>query len=591
MRTTKLQKAGHEWKACCPFHDEKSPSFTVSDQKGFYHCFGCGAHGDVIRWMTDQRGMQFMDAVKELAVEAGMEVPAPDPVAAQKAEQRAGLNDVMEAAQSWFVENLRSADGADALAYLKNRGFKPDIMREFGFGFAPDDRGALKRALSGFDDAMLVESGMRISVDDGAQYDRFRARLMLPIQDARGRVIAFGGRILDKDAKAAKYLNSPDTPLFDKGRNLYNLHRASPASRQTNRVVVVEGYMDVIALANAGIEDAVAPMGTALTETQIELLWRMVDTPVLCFDGDAAGQRAAMRAISRALPMLRPAHSLRIVRLPTGLDPDDLLKQKGRSAMDALLDGAASLLETLWIFERDAQPLNSPEDKAGLKARINAHIDTIEDQDIKALYRRELLERFSNFAFPPREKKPWVKRDWKSGNFKAANPTLAPEAANRLKRMNSGGNRDRLAAAVITGLARFPQIIIDNAEALGRLAGADSKLGPVIDSLIDTAETLDPADMSPILMPEGFSQAPDETRFSFLREGIDPQAAMSDLAEAVSLLVERPALEAALSAATERFETDPEGAFAEQQRLLKRKLEFERRFRQMGSERAARESG
>lgn len=588
MRTTKLQKAGHEWKACCPFHDEKSPSFTVSDQKGFYHCFGCGAHGDVIRWMTDQRGLGFMDAVKELAAEAGMEVPAPDPVAAQRAEQRAGLNDVMEAAQVWFMDNLRSADGADALAYLKNRGFKPEVMREFGFGFAPDDRNALKRALSNFEDAMLVESGMRISVDDGAQYDRFRARLMLPIQDARGRVIAFGGRILDKDAKAAKYLNSPDTPLFDKGRNLYNLHRASPASRQTNRVVVVEGYMDVIALANAGIEDAVAPMGTALTETQIELLWRMVDTPVLCFDGDAAGQRAAMRAISRALPMLRPAHSLRIVRLPTGLDPDDLLKQKGRGAMDALLDNAPSLLETLWAFERDAQPLKTPEDKAGLKARLNAHIDTIEDQDIKALYRRELLEKFSAFAFPPREKKPWVKRDWKAGNFKAVNPTLSPDAAKRLKHMNSGGNRDRLGTAVVAGLAKWPAAILSNVDVLERLARTDAKLGPIIDSLIDTAETLDPGDMSTILMPEGFSQAPDETRFSFLREGIDPQAALSDLAEAVSLLVERPALESALAAATERFETDPEGAFAEQQRLLKRKLEFEQQLRQMGSERAAR---
>ncbi|MXO90169.1 DNA primase [Pontixanthobacter aquaemixtae] len=588
MRTVKLQKAGHEWKACCPFHNEKSPSFTVSDQKGFYHCFGCQAHGDVISWMTDQRGMSFMDAVKELAAEAGMEVPAPDPQSAARAEQRAELNDVMEAAQSWFEDNLKSADGQQARAYLQQRGFRQEIMREFGFGFAPDSRNALHRALSRFDDDMLVESGMRISVDDGAQYDRFRARLMLPIHDARGRVIAFGGRILDSETKAAKYLNSPDTPLFDKGRNLYNLHRASPASRQSGRIVVVEGYMDVIALANAGIEDAVAPMGTALTERQLEMLWRMVETPVLCFDGDAAGQRAALRAIERALPMLRPSHSLRIVRLPAGLDPDDLLKQQGRKAMDALLDKAATLLDTLWTFERDAQRHDTPEDKAGLKARLLQHVDAIQDPDIRSLYKRELLERFSAFAFPPREKKPWVKREWKPGGFKPANPKLAPEAAARLRRSTSGGSRDLLAGAVIAGLARHPDQILRHAEQLERFAASDRNVGPVIDSLIEAAETLEPGATSPILVPDGISQAPDETRFSFLREGTDPKAACDDLAEAVSLLVERPALEAALAAATARFETDPEGAFTEQQRLLKRKLEFERRLGQMVSERAAR---
>jgi len=269
MRTTKLQRAGREWKACCPFHNEKTPSFTVNDQKGFYHCFGCGAHGDVISWMTDQRGLPFIDAIKELAAQAGMEVPAPDPVAAKRAEKRAGLVDVTEGAQKWFVANLHGPDGESAREYLRTRGFSRRIVEEFGFGYAPDSKIALKSALSDFDDAMLVESGMQISVEDKAPYDRFRDRLMLPIQDQRGRVIAFGGRVLESRDGMAKYLNSPDTPLFDKGRTLYNLHRAGPASRQTNRLVVVEGYMDVIALANAGIADAVAPLGTALTENQL----------------------------------------------------------------------------------------------------------------------------------------------------------------------------------------------------------------------------------------------------------------------------------------------------------------------------------
>jgi len=590
MRTTKLQKSGHEWKACCPFHDEKSPSFTVSDQKGFYHCFGCGAHGDAIRWMTDQRGLEFMDAVKELAAEAGLEVPAADPRAAQKAEVRAGLHDVMQAAQDWFGAKLQANEGTGARDYLKSRGFDAHTVKRFGFGYAPPDRQAMKAALSQFEEPMLIEGGLRILVDDKEPYDRFRSRLMLPIQDARGRVIAFGGRILEADTKAPKYLNSPDTPLFDKGRTLYNLHRAGPASRQTNRVVVVEGYMDVIALAAAGIEDAVAPLGTALTEAQIELLWRLVERPIVCFDGDAAGQKAAMRAVTRALPLLKPSHSLAIVTLPAGLDPDDLLKLKGRGALDELLGNAASLLDTLWSYERDLQPLNSPEDKAGLKARLLDHVDNIQHPDIRALYKRELLERFSTFAFPPRPPRAGrSQNDWKRGvPFKAANPIITPDASSRLRRTSEGGARDELTAAVITGLARYPDQIMRHAEALGRFAGHDQRAAPAIDMLIEAAETLEPADKSPISVPVGTIAPPDNTRFAFLGEGIDPIAARDDLAEAVSLLVERPALEAALTAATARFEADPEGAFAEQQRLLKRKLEFESRLGQMAGKRAAR---
>ncbi|MEN8676218.1 MAG: DNA primase, partial [Alteriqipengyuania sp.] len=348
MRTTKLQRAGREWKACCPFHDEKTPSFTVNDQKGFYHCFGCGAHGDVIRWMTDQRGLQFMDAVKELAVVAGMEMPAPDPREAQKAKRRAGLHDAMGAAQEFFARELAGSRGAQAREYLAKRGFSSAIMREFGFGYAPDDRQALAQALGSLPPQLLVEGGLRIAIDGKDPYDRFRDRLMLPIHDVRGRVIAFGGRILTPKEGAPKYLNSPETPLFDKGRTLYNLHRAGPASRKSDRIIVVEGYMDVIALANAGIGEGVAPLGTALTENHIAELWRHVPCPTLCFDGDAAGQRAVRRAIERALPMLHPGHSLRIAWLPTGLDPDDLIKAKGVAAFEQVLENAQSLLDAVW---------------------------------------------------------------------------------------------------------------------------------------------------------------------------------------------------------------------------------------------------
>ncbi|WP_336986558.1 DNA primase [Altererythrobacter aquiaggeris] len=592
-RTTKLQKAGHEWKACCPFHDEKSPSFTVSDQKGFYHCFGCGAHGDAIRWMTDQRGLAFMDAVKELAAEAGIEVPAADPRQAQRAEQRASLHDVMADAQSFFEKCLLEPVGEKAREYLDARGFGQHTAQRFGFGFTPDSRNAVKQALSQHDQAMLVECGLQIAVDDREPYDRFRGRLMLPIHDARGRVIAFGGRILDAQKKdAPKYLNSPDTPLFDKGRTLYNLHRAGPASRQTRRMVVVEGYMDVIALAAADIPDAVAPLGTALTERQLELLWRMVDVPVLCFDGDAAGQRAAMRAVTRALPMLQPGRSLSIVRLPGGMDPDDVINRRGVKALEALLAKPASLLDTLWEYERDAQPLDTPEAKAGLKQRLIEHTEAIEQQDIRSLYRRDLLDRFSEFAFPPRQQREFKPHGGAGGSFQRgkqfqpAKPRLSPQAAARLRAVVDGGARDTLSAAVFAGLLRFPSSIEQHSEALARLARSEPGLAPAIESLFEAAEALDPAGVAPISDPVGPSTPPDNTRFTFLMEGTDPGAARDDLAEAVGMLVERPALAAALAAATQRFETDPEGAFAEQQRLLKRKLAFESRLGQMAGKRA-----
>ena len=584
-RTTRLTKAGHEFKACCPFHNEKSPSFTVNDQKGFYHCFGCGAHGDVIRWMTDQRGLSFMDAVKELASEAGMEVPAPDPRAAKEAEKRDSLHDVMAAAQAWFVDRLASGEGEKARAYLATRGFNARTVERFGFGYAPEGRQELKAALSRFPEAMLIEAGLRIAVDDKEPYDRFRGRLILPIEDARGRVIAFGGRILDTaKTDAPKYLNSPDTPLFDKGRTLYNLHRAGPASRKTGRIVVVEGYMDVIALAAAGIEDAVAPLGTALTERQIEMLWRLVENPVLCFDGDAAGQRAAMRAVARALPLLRPAHSLRIVRLPAGLDPDDLIKRDGARAMEAALESHASLLDVLWEHERDAQPLSTPEDKAGLKARLMAHVETIADRDIQALYRRDLLERFSAFAFPRREQ-----REWKPGaRGLPVAPRSDPAQVARLRKR--AGSRDALSAAVLAGLLRFPAELARHADALAHADLADPRFMALVDA-VDAGEALETAHLGTILAARGLaSPAPDEyaaLRFGFLIEGGSAEQARADLAQAVGLLVERPALDAALADATRRFESDlSDGAYAEQQRLLKRKLEFDARLRQMASARA-----
>jgi DNA primase len=593
MRSVKLTRAGREFKGCCPFHGEKTPSFYVNDAKQFYHCFGCGAHGDAISWMVDHEGLQFMDAVKQLAAEAGMEVPAPDPVAAQKAEARASLIDVTEAAQRHFVENLGTPSGAAAREYLARRGLSHATLREFGFGWASEDKQALPRALPRFSEEMLADAGMRIVTDSGERYDRFRGRVMLPIHDARGRVIAFGGRILDKREGVAKYLNSPDTPLFDKGRTLYNLHRAAPAVRQSGRVVVVEGYMDVVALAQAGIAEAVAPLGTALTEMQLEMLWRMVDTPILCFDGDAAGQRAAMRAIVRALPMLAPMRSLGIVRLPAGLDPDDLIRERGAKAIEDILSQPASLIDTLWAFERDAQSLATPEAKAGLKARLMAHADTIADPEIRSLYRRELGDRFSAFAYPPRAANPPRSQGQAPGQrgawrgAKMPPPGLSPDARAQLGGLMQGGQRQSLLIATLYGLAHYPQQITRHAEALVQIARHHQDLADLIESLLEFAETLDSRPPSAIWESQGHPAPPADSPFAFLREGTEAGDACEELAEAVSLLVERPALEAALAATIARFESDPEGSFAEQARLRSQLAAVEERLKQFGRRKAA----
>jgi len=596
-RTTRLTKAGHEFKACCPFHNEKSPSFTVNDEKGFYHCFGCGAHGDAIRWMTDQRGLSFMDAVKELAAEAGMEVPAPDPRAARQAEVRDGLHDVMQAAQEWFVAQLAAPDGERARAYLATRGFDAHTLTRFGFGYAPEGRQALKAALARFPEDKLIEAGLRIAVDGKDPYDRFRGRLMLPIEDARGRVIAFGGRILDKTkTDAPKYLNSPDTPLFDKGRTLYNLHRAGPAARQSGRMIVVEGYMDVIALAAAGFPEAVAPLGTALTEHQLALLWRIVETPILCFDGDAAGQRAAMRAIARALPLLKPAHSLRIVRLPSGLDPDDLVKQRGAAAMEELLGEAQPLINVLWEHERDAVPLATPEDKAGLKARLMTHVELIGDQEIRGLYKRELSDRFSAFAYPPREggasggwqagqtRKPAAQGQRRAGPWRDATPPPpSPETAQRLRRATSG-TREALTAAVLAGLCNYPQAISAHADLLARARLSQASHARLLDLLLDLADdpprggqSLEKDHLASTLAKNGASPpAPDDydrIRFPFTSAGAAPADALAALETAIRWLVMVPELDAGIVAATERFDVEEQG------RLRTRKAELEQELK------------
>ena len=585
-RTVKVTKAGREFKACCPFHNEKTPSFTINDEKGFYHCFGCSAHGDAIRWMTDQRGLSFMDAINELASEAGMEVPAPDPKTAKQAEARAGLHDVMAAAQDHFVAALAGLEGAGAREYLARRGMTADTIKAFGFGFAHNSRTALKTALKEFGVPMLVEAGLLIAIDDKEPYDRFRGRLMIPIRDPRGRVIAFGGRILGEGEP--KYLNSPDTPLFDKGRTLYNLDRCSPASRQTGRVIVVEGYMDVIAIAQAGFADAVAPLGTALTEQQIQMLWRMTEKPLLCFDGDAAGQKAALRAALRALPLLKPGHSLQFVTLPEGQDPDDLVKKSGPKALAALLDASEPLVERLWRSEVAAGSLTTPEDRAGLKQRLGVHLASIADSEIRRHYADAFRERFDTlFAAKPRA--PFVpgikgqKRDWRK-------PQILPPGS-ETKSFNAKTS-DFLVQGVLGALLRNPALLDRHRETLSDFVPTDANHARLLGAMLDATfakESLDTDGLITILGEKLYNVAisllhSNGKVFVFNRgeNGVGGDGlfnASKELGEAIRLMKQRPALEDALEHATQLASLEmTDATFAEQQRLRTEKKAFDDRI-------------
>ena len=588
-RSMKLTKAGREFKGCCPFHNEKTPSFYVNDEKGFYHCFGCSAHGDAIRWMTDQRGLGFMDAVKELADAAGMQVPAADPRAAAKAERANTLYDVMTAAQDWFVTQFQGLEGAEARAYCEKRGLKPETNKAFGIGYAPDSRGKLKEALKHFGEEKLVEAGLLISVDDKEPYDRFRGRLMIPIRDPRGRVIAFGGRILG--AGEPKYLNSPDTPLFDKGRTLYNLDKASAASRASGRVIVVEGYMDVIALAQAGFGEAVAPLGTALTEQQIIMLWRMVPKPLLCFDGDSAGQKAAFRAAQRALGGLKPGHSLEFVTLPEGMDPDDLVKKSGARAFGALLDQAEPLVERIWKAELAAGPTSAPEDRAGLKQRLGTQLANIADTEIRRHYADAFAERFDMlFARKTRQPQNAAQRKgpWRPNSNAPAPPTGDAKA------IGSRGP-DLLMQGILTALLSEPALLMRHQEVLSHSVPRDSGHARLLSAMLDAValhsgkETLDSAALLTILGPDLYNMAQallqgDGTAFGFVRKRVDNGEmargdAFGQLDEAIRLMKQRPELEAALQRATEAAGFDlTEESFAEQQRLRAEKQAFDARL-------------
>lgn len=401
-RRVALKKRGRDHWGCCPFHGEKTASFKVSEDRDDYHCFGCGAHGSAFDFVMHVEGLSFPEAAERLAEVVGLEVPKLAPESREKADHVSRLAEANEAAAKWFQAQLRSNQGAEARDYLRQRGVGDKAIEEFRLGYAPDRNDGLKSALldRGFTDQELVESGLLGQPDDGrGSYDRFRNRLMFPIGDRRNRVIAFGGRALAE--ARAKYLNSPESPLFDKGRTLYNYAMAREASRAAGTVIVVEGYMDVIALAEAGFRHTVAPLGTAVTEDQIGLLWQMTSEPIMCLDGDGAGLRAARRAAERALPMLKPGKSLRFALLAEGMDPDDLVRGSGGDALSGLLSGATPMTAMLWQGLLEEREIDTPERRAALEKDVDRLIFSIEDEIVQRHYRDDLKSRMRDALRPP----------------------------------------------------------------------------------------------------------------------------------------------------------------------------------------------
>ncbi|MCG6122789.1 MAG: DNA primase [Microvirga sp.] len=397
-KRVRLKKAGREWKGLSPFNAEKSPSFFVNDQKGFYHCFSSGKHGDIFDFLMETEGLSFPETVERLASEAGVPLPKVSADAVREEKRRTGLHEIMEMAAAFFSQELAGRRGTKAREYVERRGLDARVIERFRMGYAPADRFALRDHLAGkgVPSEGMIEAGLLVTGDDIAvPYDRFRDRVIFPICDIRGRVVAFGGRALSADVPA-KYLNSPDTPLFHKGTMLYNAHLARKAAHEKSAVVAVEGYMDVIALSRMGIHHAVAPLGTALTEDQLAGLWRMADEPVLCFDGDKAGRRAAFRALDTALPILPIGKSLRFAILPEGRDPDDIARDGGgASAMTALLDAALPLVDVLWARELEAGELDTPEQRAAFERRLRQAVRAIKDETLQRYYRDEIEARLS----------------------------------------------------------------------------------------------------------------------------------------------------------------------------------------------------
>lgn len=520
----KTNAAKGDFWAPCPFHQEKTPSFHVDDRKGFYYCFGCHAKGDALTFLRESDNMGFREAVETLAREAGMVLPDPDPEVRARSDRRAGLAEVMEAAVQHYRLQLRAAAGAEARAYLARRGLSDGAIERFDLGFAPDQRQGLVAALGqkGIAVGAMAEAGLVIAPEGGgAPCDRFRGRVIFPIRDARGRCIGLGGRAMDPGAPA-KYLNSPETPLFDKGRSLYNIGPARTAAGKGAQLVVAEGYMDVIALSEAGFGATVAPLGTAVTEDQLRLMWQVHPEPVIALDGDAAGIRAAGRLVDLALPMLEAGYGLRFALLPGGMDPDDLIRSGGRAAMQQVLDAARPMIALIWQRETEGRSFDSPERRATLDKRLRGVLAQIRDPALRTHYEADLrrlrAELFAALAQPLR---PWrgpagrgsaeraSGRAGRAGGGAGPGAPVQPLPATRASPLAAAGRSDPAEAirvsVVLATFALHPGLIAGFLGALETLEtpqAAQARLRAALIGWSPSAETLAEADALAELGPE-----------------------------------------------------------------------------------------
>jgi DNA primase len=469
MRKSNLAK-GDFW-APCPFHQEKSASFHVDDRKGYYYCFGCHAKGDAVTFVKESENLSFIEAVTVLAAEAGMQMPARDPRAAERADRRTELAQVMDEAVKFYRLQLKTAAGSAARTYLsQKRRLNEAAWDRWDIGWSPDNAQAVVDHLraKGISEDLMTASGVVAKSDSGRLYDRFHARIIFPIRDGRGRVISLGGRSLDPNARA-KYLNGPETELFDKGRNLFNHAPAREAAGKGKRLIVAEGYIDVIALSEAGFTAAVAPLGTAVTEDQLRLIWRIADEPVIALDGDTAGLRAAQRVIDLSLPMLEAGKALRFAVLPGGLDPDDLIKSQGAPAMQAVLDQAKPMVQLLWQRETEGRSFDSPERRAALDKTLRDHLARITDPSIRSHYADE-MKRLRMDLFGTAQTRPFQPGPYRKGKF-----TPPPDGARATTRSSllaqaSGPIEESLREAVILAtLILHPALIHRFESALERL--------------------------------------------------------------------------------------------------------------------------
>ena len=496
-RTVRLARTGRNLKGNCPFHNEKTPSFYVYEDA--YHCFGCGAHGDVLSFVMQSTGAGFMETVEQLAGAAGLDVPKPTPEAAEAERRRLDLSEVLTRAAEFFARRLFLPEGRAALDYLRGRGLTDETIRRFGLGWSGDGRGALPAELSrdGITQDQLLESGLLRETETGERRELFYNRVMFPIRDRRGATISFGGRTLGDGQP--KYVNGPETALFSKRRNLYALDFARAPVRQGATLTVVEGYMDVIALHQAGFDGAVAPLGTALTEEQLAELWRLSPAPVLCFDGDAAGARAAARAAELVLPMLAPEHTLRLATLPTGEDPDTLVRRQGPGAFQSVLDAARPLSEALFDLLREGVMQTTPEQRAAFRSKLVDAAGRIPDKSLAAEYRSVLLDRFFAARFF---------RKTRTGKFAA--PPAPVRAVPRATPTDTAthAERARLLLAILLrhpGLLRDVEHALEDVDLASTLCAPLSKLRHALLAWAEATEVLDSAALMSHLQLSGLT--------------------------------------------------------------------------------------